>query len=250
MTDQTPIDDTPSKIVVDMQMDEASKARIKWEQETRKAFYTALAKAQGAIEHAKKDTTNPFFNSRYADLASVWDTCRKPLTDNGIAVIQETGYNNENGCAYVVTRLTHSSGYSEDSRLDLPAGKKDAQGIGSALTYARRYALMAAVGIAPDDDDGNAAVTRKSTKSDWSEGNKNKVKPSNAKKTSARQLKQNEEWEAFLEQLHNNSTPQEVNRWWDDPHTQEALSKWPTDWQEKASDEHDNYIDSLIAKQD
>ena len=215
----------------------------------RAQFYTALAKAQGAIEHAKKDTTNPFFNSRYADLASVWDTCRKPLTDNGIAVIQETGYDPETGCAFVTTRLTHSSGYSEQSRLDLPAGKKDAQGIGSALTYARRYALMAAVGIAPDDDDGNAAVTRKK-QSDWSEGNQNKVKPSNAKKVSSRQLKQNEEWEAFLEQLHCNSTPQEVNRWWGDPHTQEALGKWPKDWQEKASDEHDNYIDSLIALQD
>lgn len=128
----------------------------------KKAFFAAMAKAQGEIEGAIKGRENPHFRQKYADLGSVWDACRAQLSKNGLAVLQfpdvVTG---EKGThVRVRTIITHSDGHSEQFDLPMPVTKADAQGIGSAITYARRYALMAAVGIAPEDDDGNAAVEK------------------------------------------------------------------------------------------
>jgi hypothetical protein len=120
---------------------------------------TALAKAQGQISGAKKDAENPHFRSKYADLASVWDACREALTKNGLAIVQmPRGVHIEGGWAVEVeTRMLHTSGQFMSETLTVPVTKPDAQGIGSAVTYARRYALAAFVGVAPEDDDGNAA---------------------------------------------------------------------------------------------
>lgn len=119
-------------------------------------FAAALAKAQGQIQGAVKDSTNPAFKSRYADLASVWDACRVALSLNGLAVVQGPALADRG--VSVTTRLLHSSGQWAESTLILPMDKATAQGAGSAITYARRYALAAMVGVAPDDDDdGNAA---------------------------------------------------------------------------------------------
>lgn len=118
----------------------------------------ALAKAQAQMESASKDRTNPAFKSKYADLTSVWEACRSALTSNGLAVAQIMVAAPE-GHVAVETRLLHSSGESLSSTCTLPATKKDAQGYGSAITYARRYGLSAMVGVvADDDDDGNAAT--------------------------------------------------------------------------------------------
>ena len=115
----------------------------------------ALSKAQGAITDALRDSNNPFFKSKYADLASVWDACRKPLADNGLAIIQSV--TSSDGIA-LETMLTHSSGQFVSSTVKLLLKDESMQGMGSAITYARRYQLAAFVGVAPDDDDdGNAA---------------------------------------------------------------------------------------------
>jgi ERF superfamily protein len=124
--------------------------------DTITALAGALAAAQSEIEGAKKDSTNPHFRSKYADLGAVWDACRGPLTKHGLAVVQFP--RSENGCVLVETILTHKSGEWMSETLALPVSKQDAQGYGSAMTYARRYSLMAVAGIAPEDDDGNAAV--------------------------------------------------------------------------------------------
>jgi hypothetical protein len=121
----------------------------------------ALAKAQGAIEGAVKGSVNPHFRSKYADLGAVWDACREHLTKNGISVIQPVTRHIESNTHVTVTRLMHSSGqWIEDGGIPLLLSKDDMQGLGSALTYSRRYGLMAMVGIAPEDDDGNAASQR------------------------------------------------------------------------------------------
>lgn len=118
---------------------------------------TALSKAQGQIEGARKDSANPHFKNKYADLASVWEACRAALTANGLSVIQMPGAM-EDGRVTMTTQLCHSSGQYVRETLSIPIGRTvDAQGYGSATTYARRYALAAAVGVAPEDDDGNAA---------------------------------------------------------------------------------------------
>lgn len=120
---------------------------------------TALSKAQGEMTSAKKDSINPHFKSKYADLSSVWDACREPLFKNGLAVIQITRH--KEGKIEVVTMLTHSSGQWIKSFLPVIMTKQDAQGLGSSLTYSRRYALSAIVGVAPDDDDGEASIDRR-----------------------------------------------------------------------------------------
>ena len=143
---------------------------------------TALAKAQGEMGGAVKDSSNPFFRSKYADLASVWDACRAPLSKHGLSVVQfpnteyagapeayewtakqsgETRYGvRVVTTVSVVTRLLHASGQFLEDRVStmLPTG--DPQAVGSAITYLRRYALQAVVGIAPEDDDAEAVHGR------------------------------------------------------------------------------------------
>jgi hypothetical protein len=120
----------------------------------------ALAKAQGKIISAKKDKQNPFFKSSYADLSSVWDACRQALSENGLAIVQTTQYIDSK--IEIVTTLGHSSGQWIESCMPLITTKMDPQSIGSALTYYRRYALSAMVGVAAseEDDDGNSASGR------------------------------------------------------------------------------------------
>lgn len=126
--------------------------------DTIKELAIALAKAQAAIQPAIKSSENPHFRSKYADLSSVWDACRKPLTDNGLSVVQMPVDALTPGSVALTTLLLHTSGEYISSTVSAPLTKQDAQGIGSALTYLRRYALSAIIGVvADDDDDGNAA---------------------------------------------------------------------------------------------
>ena len=116
----------------------------------------ALAKAQAQMRHASKDSTNPHFRSSYADLASVLDAAREPLTANGLSISQLPSHSADG--VVVRTILMHTSGEYLWSELAIPVRKNDAQGVGSAITYARRYSLSAIAGIGSDDDDGNAAT--------------------------------------------------------------------------------------------
>lgn len=125
---------------------------------------TALAKAQETMAGAAKDASNPAFKRgnlelKYATLASVWDAWQAVGPANGLAVLQLPGAMIE-GKVTLTTMLTHKSGQWMRETLSIPVTKPDAQGYGSALTYARRYALSAFVGIAPEDDDGNASVKK------------------------------------------------------------------------------------------
>lgn len=117
----------------------------------------ALAKAQGAMRFAVKDANNPFFKSKYADLSSVVEAIRDALSTNGLSYMQHL-HPSEKTEVCVETIILHSSGqWVSCGTLTVPVSKHDAQGFGSALTYARRYSLSAAVGVVADDDDGNAA---------------------------------------------------------------------------------------------
>ena len=120
----------------------------------------ALSIVQGKLTYAVKDSNNPFFKSKYADLESVWDACRNLLAENGLAVMQFPG-EFVDGTMSLNTVLTHSSGEYMSYLMSVPVTKPDAQGAGSALTYMRRYALAAVVGVVQADDDGNAASSPK-----------------------------------------------------------------------------------------
>jgi hypothetical protein len=126
------------------------------------ALAAALSKAQSIMEGAKEDANNPFFKSKYADLASVWAACKIPLTSNGLSIVQTVENGGEK--AYLVTTLLHISGQWMRSFMPILMAKQDAQSLGSAITYCRRYALAAIVGVCPADDDGEGAVGRESYK--------------------------------------------------------------------------------------
>ena len=131
----------------------------------------ALAKAQSQLKGAARDARNPHLNSRYADLSSVWDACREALTSNGLAVVQapqvtEAGY-------LLKTTLTHVSGEWIASTFPLlidANARSTMQALGSAISYARRYALSSMVGVVPaEDDDGEAAgVHAPAERGQWS----------------------------------------------------------------------------------
>lgn len=116
----------------------------------------ALLKAQKAIKFAVKDSTNPHFKNKYADLSSVIEAIKQPLNDAGVLFIQ-TPSPSDAGTLCLTTRLIHESGEWIEDTATMPLPRHDPQGFGSAMTYCRRYALAAAVGVYQDDDDANAA---------------------------------------------------------------------------------------------
>lgn len=121
----------------------------------------ALAKARKAFKPIIKAEINPFFKSKYADLAAVIDATKDGLSDNGLAVIQPPAYDRLTGTVEVLTLVAHESGEWIRAILDMPTNKPDAQGVGSAITYGRRYAYSAILNVASEsDDDGNAAVSK------------------------------------------------------------------------------------------
>lgn len=127
-----------------------------------KNIATALVKAQKSFSPALKQSINPHFKSRYVDLAGCVEAVIDALNDNGVFLLQKT-FECSDG-VIVETIFVHESGEMlECGLLHFPATKHDPQGYASALTYARRYSLMAACGIAPEDDDGNATI-KKETK--------------------------------------------------------------------------------------
>ena len=135
--------------------------------ETINELATALAVAQGTIEGAVKDSANPFFKSKYADLASVWDAIRAPLSANGLSVMQLPSA--EGAKVTITTLLAHKSGQWIQSALTMTAKEDTPQAVGSAITYARRYALQSIAGVAPEDDDGEGAQGRRPDNGRWAQ---------------------------------------------------------------------------------
>lgn len=125
--------------------------------------YAAFVAAQKEFAPAIKTATNPHFKNRYADLAACVDAVLDALNNHGLAVMQRPLLDTSGVTIHTV--FLHESGEEIDGgTLHLPASKNDAQGYGSAATYCRRYGLMAACGIAPEDDDGNAAAKAQKAK--------------------------------------------------------------------------------------
>jgi len=120
----------------------------------------AMSYAQPKIEGAVKDKVNPHFRTKYADLGAVVDAIKPALAQHGLSFVQVC--HDAESAAKVETIILHSSGqWMSAGAVSVPVSKQDAQGFGSALTYARRYSLSAAFGVAPEDDDGNAAANAK-----------------------------------------------------------------------------------------
>ena len=119
----------------------------------------AMASFQATVENASKKSINPAFKSKYADLAEILNTVREDLGKHGLALVQFPSF--QDGVASVETILSHESGEWMAGLCSAPVTKQDAQGVGSAITYLRRYSIAAVCGIAQEDDDANGSVGRK-----------------------------------------------------------------------------------------
>lgn len=119
-------------------------------------LFSAISQAQGEIENAAKNSANPHFRSKYADLAEILNTVRPVFSKFGLSLIQSTEFNGS--LVSVTTLIAHKSGGYVTAIASCVPAKTDAQGVGSATTYLRRYAAAAVSGIAQEDDDGNAAA--------------------------------------------------------------------------------------------
>lgn len=148
-----------------------SNLKEKAESDQLNELFTALAKAQGEIEFAAADKTNPFFKSKYADMASLMRVAREPLSKNGLSIIQRVLTNTANQM-YLLTRLCHASGQWIEGKMLINPPKNDVQSIGSYMTYLKRYNWSATVGVTvgeedkENDDDGEAAMPRNQKKED------------------------------------------------------------------------------------
>lgn len=168
-----------------------------------KELATALAKAQAKIGAAAKSSTNPHFKSKYADLSEVWDAWQKVGPECGLSLAQTLRF--ADGNQFLVTTLLHTSGESITSEMLLMPTKPDMQGMGSAITYARRYCMAAMVGIVQDDDDGNAA----SAGSPANNGHRTAApKPPEDQKTVAAR----EAFNRIKEAINLSKTPAEIDR--------------------------------------
>jgi len=135
--------------IIDQAVSEINKQKI--------AYSKALVAAVGELSNVAKTAANPYFKSKYAPLDAIIDATRPILKKHGLAVIQQPLF--EEGTAGVETTILHEGGYCSTSTLFLPLKDQSPQGVGSAITYARRYALAAVLGIASeDDDDGNVST--------------------------------------------------------------------------------------------
>lgn len=169
-----------------------------------KGIDAAILAFQGHVEGVKRDGTNPHFRNRYATLENVIDTARPALQECGLTFMQFPGAVID-GCLEVSTRLAHpASGQWIMATMQMPLGKRDPQGTGSAQTYAMRYSLMAALGLPPtDDDDANAAMPVP------------KPQPARATKSSAqikREANMPDGWEAFKREVSEAQTTAALNK--------------------------------------
>ena len=148
--------------------------------ESIKNISAALLKAQKEMEGAKKDSSNPFFKSKYSDFNAVLEACKGPLNDNGITILQPHRVDMFEGSSFMVveTILLHESGefISGETKVEV-AKQNDPQALGSAQSYAKRYGLQSIVALPSEDDDGESAMNR---------GNKGSSKPASKPVSSAK----------------------------------------------------------------
>lgn len=181
--------------------------------------YSALYKLQGVVRGVKKDKANSHFKNRYATLEAVTDTIRPHMQECGLVWLQ-TGGAIRDGAIEVTTRIHHpASGTFHEATMEMPLGKRDPQGAGSALTYAMRYSLMAILGLPPTDDDAETAIDR----------NDERPAPAqdNAPAKSSASLKREGAWGEVMTQLQDDFA---------DCHSLVTLSKLRADYRAKARD--------------
>lgn len=202
----------------------------------------ALHKVQGAVRGVKRDAKNPHFKNSYATLEAVTDTIRPHMQEAGLVWLQAPGAIRD-GAIEVKTLIAHAeSGEKHEFTMEMPLAKRDPQGAGSALTYAMRYSLMAALGLPPTDDDAETAIDRENTRPE----------PEAAPRKSSAQLKREGAWEAVRDAVANDMldvrTVGQFRKLRDHYFDRCAAEGWPPAWKFALTDLFDGYEDERAKK--
>jgi hypothetical protein len=206
------------------------------------ALTAAIIKVQGGISGVHKNAKNAHFRSSYATLENVIDTARPALQEAGIAFVQAPGMVVD-GSVEVTTMLVHSSGEWMRSTLHVPLGKRDPQGVGSAITYGCRYSLMAMLGLPPTDDDGEAAMEREDPpKRTVGINPKTGMATANALKKDTGP----DNWNAFQAELQEVETVPMLTKLALGWSSIAERDKWPAHWRELAKEEINKRREVLI----
>lgn len=201
----------------------------------------AILSVQGAISSVTKDAVNPHFKNRYATLENVIDTARPALQEAKIAFVQAPGIVTD-GSVEVTTMLVHESGEWMRSTLHVPLQKRDAQGVGSAITYGCRYSLMAMLGLPPTDDDGQAAVQPEPPAKRQVGWNKEGTA------RTAHSLKKEGVWEEFQTELRECESPSMVTKLALAWSKKVEEDKWPESWKELLREEMQKHMAMLKSR--
>lgn len=193
-------------------------------------LFAALAKAQAEVENATKGSVNPHFKSKYADLAEVYNTVRPTFAKHGLGLLQGPTF--DGAMVSVETIITHSSGGFVSSVASCVPAKTDAQGIGAATTYLRRYGLAAMTGVAQEDDDGQSASHNR--------------EPNPVAVKSSAQAKRDGDWEAFKTEIDACLTLDELNLLVVSPAFVSSAKALPNQWKQQLRD----YIEQARAEFD
>ena len=213
-------------------------------------LYKALHRVQGVIRGVKRDAKNPHFKNSYATLEQVTDTIRQHMQDAGLIWFQMPGRITDGGIE-VTTVIAHAeSGEEIRSVMEVPLGKRDPQGAGSALTYGQRYSLMAILGLPPTDDDAETSIAR----ADTHPAPEKSTPPIVEKKggVSAAQLKESGAWPATIAELDNDlldvKTLRQFNELRADYLAGVRKDGWPEKWVASLDDEFEKRLQERLAK--
>lgn len=191
-------------------------------------IYAAIFKAQGELDGVARNAKNPHFKSRYATLEAVIDTVKPALRKHGLGFMQMPGAVRD-GVLEIRTMFFNEAGSKVDFITGIPLPKQDPQGVGSAITYGCRYALMAALGLPPVDDDGNAAsVIEEPRKSSYA------LKKENPKR-----------WNEIELMIRSAATTEHLRAVWKMTETERA--SWPQNWVDAFKEECSKRRDELMA---
>lgn len=224
--------------------------------ETIGALCKALVAAQSEMDAVSKDAKNPHFKSKYASLENVISTARPVLTRHGLGWTQapnQVGRMTDSNFATVdiTTRIYHESGEWMQSTLEVPLVKVDPQGLGSAITYGCRYALMAILGLPPTDDDAESAMQRKPEKFQTPSQFETQVKASLAvepvpAKQSAYAARKDGAWTELIQDLHALNTREDVLVFASSPAVRTVVVTWPDKWREEWRSAIAQHIEDLM----
>lgn len=208
---------------------------------TNVELYKALHKFQGAVRGVKRDAKNPHFKNSYATLEQVEDTIRPHMQECGLIWYQFPGRVTEGGIEVSTTIAHVESGEAITGTMEVPLGKRDPQGAGSAVTYGLRYSLMAVLGLPPTDDDAETAIDRNDTR----------PAPDAAPVRSSASLKRDGAWESIVKALEADfidckSVPALQKLWGDYKQTM-AASGWPKAWREALAEKFEQKESELVS---